>query len=275
MRMLYGLGVLAIGCAAVAQPAVTPDYSKRAAPIDPSLATRIGGRWTNPVDHVVLEITSIDPVNGRIGGEELAPGSASDQIHELVGWVSDAPVKDGFDHVVPITLTTTLYEYGTLPVWAGFVRGTEIVTVHTLVWPNRTYPWDHVTVGQETWTKLPAPGEWRKWTADRKLDHMQAIVLADERTLFAAYDRERFSAMTCKTCHGAGAVDRTFKMPNPSLPALDATPEGFQRLAKEKPAALAFMGKVVRRTADLLGEPPFSMQTNTGFGCFACHVAKP
>jgi hypothetical protein len=34
------------------------------------------------------------------------------------------------------------------------------------------------------------------------------------------------------------------------------------------------MRNLAHRTADLIAEPPFSMQTNTGFGCFACHVAK-
>jgi len=103
---------------------------------------------------------------------------------------------------------------------------------------------------------------------------MQALVLPGDLALFAAYDPKRYTQMTCKTCHGSGAVDRTFKMPNPTLPALDASAAGFQQLAKDKPAALEFMRKVANRTADLLGEPPFSMQTNTGFGCFACHVAK-
>src|SRR5262249_8394947 len=188
MRMLYGLFTLTIACVARAEPQAAPAYAKRAAPIDPALVARIVGRWTNPVDHVVVDITSIDPVSGRLEGKEYAPASPSTHLHDLAGWINDAPAKDGFDHVTPVAFTTTLYEYGTVPVWAGFLRGTDLVTMHYLVWPNRTYPWDHVSVGEETWTKLPAAGEWRAWAPDRKLDHMQALVLADERTLFAAYD---------------------------------------------------------------------------------------
>ena len=50
---------------------------------------------------------------------------------------------------------TTLYEYGTLPVWAGFLRDDKLITMHYLVWPNRAYPWDHISTFQETWTRLP------------------------------------------------------------------------------------------------------------------------
>jgi hypothetical protein len=186
MRKLMTFALLSIACIARAQPATAPalpDYAKRATGLAPSLQSRLVGRWTNPGDHVVVDITSIDLASGRLAGKELAPGSASAQIHELVGWVNDAPSRQDFDHVVPVTFTTTLHEYGTLPVWAGFLRGDELVTLHYLVWPNRTYPWDHVTTGQETWTKLPEAGEWRPWTRDRKLAYMRTRGERSRRTI--------------------------------------------------------------------------------------------
>jgi hypothetical protein len=267
MRTLPILAALA--CTARAQPA-----PKRAAALDPALQTRLLGRWTNAIDHVIVDIASIDLATGKLAGREAAPGSASDQVHELVGWISDAPNQPGFDHVVPVTFATSLPEYGTLPVWAGWLRGDELVTMHYLVWPTRPYPWAHVTSGQETWTKLPAAGEWDAWSRDRKLGHMQAIVLPDARTELTAYDARRFTTMTCKTCHGDGVDDGSFRMPNPALPQLDGTPDGFQRLEREHPQAVEAMNKLTRRTADLLGEQPFSPQTGSGFGCFRCHVNK-
>jgi len=27
--------------------------------------------------------------------------------------------------------------------------------MHYLVWPNRSYSWDHISAFQETWTRLP------------------------------------------------------------------------------------------------------------------------
>jgi hypothetical protein len=134
----------------------TPDYSKRALTLDASLQAKLIGRWTNPVDRVIIEISSIDLSSGQIKGKEWAiTGPAAGDAHELVGWVSGAPAKDGFDNVTPISFSTTLYEYGTLPVWAGFIKGDQILTMHYLIWPNRTYTWDHISTFTETWSRMP------------------------------------------------------------------------------------------------------------------------
>jgi hypothetical protein len=132
------------------------DYSKRLMPLDPSIRTSLMGRWTNPVDRVVIEITSVNLTSGQILGEEWpTTGLASGSRHDLVGWVNAAPVKADYDNVVPVSFSTTLFEYGTLPSWAGFLRDGKIVTMHYLVWPNRPYSWDHISAFQETWTRLP------------------------------------------------------------------------------------------------------------------------
>src|SRR5215472_5185269 len=138
------------------QFAKTPDYGKRLLALDASLQAKLLGRWTNPVDHVIIEISSIDLASGALHGTEWAQtGPAAGDAHELVGWVSAAPQKEGFDNVTPVVFSTTLYEYGTLPSWSGFYRDGQIVTMHYLIWPNRSYTWDHVSAFQETWTKLP------------------------------------------------------------------------------------------------------------------------
>jgi hypothetical protein len=137
------------------------DYSKRAAPIDPAIRAKLLGRWTNPVDKLVVEIRSVDMVTGEIRGVEwptiaLREGSsAAGTEHDITGWVSAAPAPANLDHVTPVSFSTTLFEYGTLPVWAGYLRDDQIVTMHYLVWPNRAYAFDHVSAFQETWTKLP------------------------------------------------------------------------------------------------------------------------
>jgi hypothetical protein len=132
------------------------DYSKRAQPIDPAIQTQLVGKWTNPVDGLVVEITAVDLASGQIKGHVSPPtGPAAANEHDLVGWVSAAPPREKFDNVTPITFSTTLYEYGTLPAWSGFIKDGKIVTMHYLVWPNRAYSWDHISAFQETWTKLP------------------------------------------------------------------------------------------------------------------------
>jgi hypothetical protein len=143
---------------AIAAGSVSPpvDYSKRLAPLDPSLPAKLLGRWTNEVDRLVVEISSVDPTSGAIKGR-LNPttGPAAANGHEVVGWVSSAPPKENMDSVFPITFSSTLYEYGTVPVWAGFWRDGKLVTMSYNLWPNRTYSWDHISTFQETWTRLP------------------------------------------------------------------------------------------------------------------------
>jgi hypothetical protein len=145
------------GMLALAAPAgATPDYAKRGAPLDPALAQMLIGKWTNPVDKVVIEITAVDPVSGKIAGKEWpTTGQASGDEHELTGWVSAGATRAGFDTVTPITFSTTLFEYGTLPAWAGFLRDGKITTMHYLVWPTKMYSWDHIAAFQETWSRIP------------------------------------------------------------------------------------------------------------------------
>ena len=139
-----------------ADAAGTLDYGKRLQKLDGAIETSLVGKWTNPVDHLVIEIDSVDLVSGKLSGK-VSPttGPAAADEHELIGWVNAAPVKEGLDNVLPVTFSTTLYEYGTLPSWAGYLKDGKIVTMHYLVWPNKAYSWDHISAFSETWTKLP------------------------------------------------------------------------------------------------------------------------
>jgi hypothetical protein len=139
---------------ATASPPV--DYTKRLQTLDPSVKAKLVGRWTNDVDKVVVEISSVDLASGALKGK-VSPtsGPAAADGHELVGWVSAAPVKENVDNVLPVTFSTSLYEYGTLPVWAGYWKGEKIVTMSYLVWPNKAYAWDRISAFQVTWTRVP------------------------------------------------------------------------------------------------------------------------
>jgi hypothetical protein len=109
-------------------------------------------------------------------------------------------------------------------------------------------------------------------TRSERRDYMRTVVMPKAKELFVAYDPARYGKMSCGTCHGDGAEDGTFKMPNPKLPRLPPSPEGFKQLIAAKPAACQFMLVKLKPTmAALLGMPVFDPDTRTGFGCFNCH----
>jgi hypothetical protein len=66
-------------------------------------------------------------------------------------------------------------------------------------------------------------------------------------------------------------------MPNPQLPVLPATAEGFEALGKKHPEAMKFMTTQVKpEMAKLLGEKemdPNNPQAG-GFACMNCHTMK-
>jgi hypothetical protein len=88
---------------------------------------------------------------------------------------------------------------------------------------------------------------------------------------FATFDAKHYGGMNCATCHGDGAKNGTFKMPNPKLPKLNPA-NGFKKHMDKKPEVTKFMmEKVVPDMAKLLDTQPYDPKTNTGFGCMSCH----
>ena len=119
----------------------------------------------------------------------------------------------------------------------------------------------------------PPTVAWSAMTKDQRKAYMKAVVAPKAKEMFLAFDSSRYANFSCVTCHGDGANDGSFKMPNPKLPVLPHTPEGFKRLMDDKPTAMEFMSKQVKPTmAQLLGEPEFNPETKTGFGCMECHT---
>ncbi len=121
----------------------------------------------------------------------------------------------------------------------------------------------------------PGPGEWDTWSHDQKMAYMKAAVMPKMGGLFHDFDTKRYAEPRCSLCHGSGAKDGSFKMPNPELPKLDFSPAGFKAMHAKSAAMVEFMGKqVVPAMAQLQGEPPYDPKTQKGFGCLECHTKK-
>lgn len=116
---------------------------------------------------------------------------------------------------------------------------------------------------------------WPTWSHEQKLAYMKQTVLPAEREIFGRFEPLRFARMTCETCHGQGARDGSFKMPNPDLPHIVGGKGGFQELIARQPETVRFMQQAVSaETARLLGYPVFDMEKHVGFSCYQCHVRE-
>ena len=119
----------------------------------------------------------------------------------------------------------------------------------------------------------PAEVGWAEMNKDQRIDYMKSVVLPRMKVAFTSFSPDRFSNMNCVTCHGDSAADGSFKMPNPRLPQLPSTSDGFKKLAEEKPAVTEFMKNEVKpKMAALLGMPDWNPETKSGFGCTECHT---
>ena len=117
---------------------------------------------------------------------------------------------------------------------------------------------------------------WEKMDKDQRKTYMREVVLPKMRQTFAEFNSEEFGRINCKTCHGDGATNESFEMPNPKLPKLPGSTAGFQELMKKDSAAMMFMMKKVKpQMAELLGLPEMDPKTQPdGFGCGNCHTFK-
>jgi mono/diheme cytochrome c family protein len=102
---------------------------------------------------------------------------------------------------------------------------------------------------------------------DQKIQFMKEKVVPTMTPLFQEHDPKEFAEFGCVTCHGEGAKEGKFIMPNDALPKLFGP-----SMDKYKKEDVEWMGKVIKPTmAKLLGEPEYSEENPKGFGCLECH----
>src|SRR5262245_14993955 len=69
-------------------------------------------------------------------------------------------------------------------------------------------------------------------SADQRVAFMKLTVLPAMKPTFQGFEATKFAGMNCKTCHGKGADEGSFEMPNPDLPRLPK-PEAFMAYAQD------------------------------------------
>lgn len=122
----------------------------------------------------------------------------------------------------------------------------------------------------------PQPRVWKDMNAEQRQTYMKDVVMPKAKEIFAAFD-PKYQTMDCKTCHGDGADDGSFEMPNPKIKPLPNTPEVFMAwIGKDADAAryTEFMvSKVEPLMGNLLQMTVFDPKTKTGeLSCETCHT---
>jgi hypothetical protein len=113
---------------------------------------------------------------------------------------------------------------------------------------------------------------WKTMSLSEKKAHMKTVVVPKMSAVFQSFDPKGFADVGCGTCHGNGAKNGTFVMPNPDLPKLSVA-NNFKKHMDAKPEITKFMmEKVEPEMAAALGMPPYDPQTHQGFGCGGCHT---
>lgn len=125
--------------------------------------------------------------------------------------------------------------------------------------------------------KPAAPTAWKDMNLDQRQEYMKTVVLPKAKQIFVAFDAKKYADMNCETCHGDGAKDGSFDMPNPKIKALPATESAFMEWVSKDADAMRYTKmmseELVPTMADLLGTKPFDPKTKTGkFSCPACHT---
>ena len=131
--------------------------------------------------------------------------------------------------------------------------------------------------GSSSKSSMPPKGlVWKDMNADQRHAYMEKVVMPKAKEVFAAFD-PKYASMDCKTCHGPGAEDGSFEMPNPKIRPLPNTPEAFMALMGKDADVQRFTPFMAAKVEPMMGEllhmTVFDPQTKTGeLSCENCHT---
>ena len=126
-----------------------------------SIQAQLTGKWTQhyrgmSLQGATLNLTSVDSVTSQLKGKWTPPsGAAGGKEFEVVGWVSSAPPREKLDNVVTISFSVSLTTYGSITSYSGYFKDNKITASWFNIKPNTIYEWDHISTGQDIFTKNP------------------------------------------------------------------------------------------------------------------------
>ncbi|HYX30034.1 MAG TPA: c-type cytochrome [Pyrinomonadaceae bacterium] len=184
---------------------------------DASLTTKLTGKWIQhytgmSLQGAVLNITSVDPATGLLKGQWIPPtGAAAGKEFEVVGWVSSAPPREKLDNVITISFSVSLTTYGSITSYTGYFKDNKITASWFNIKPNTTYEWDHISTGQDIFTRETriASEAGQAPTQEKPVDEIfKNIKVLNGMPQSQLYPAMRFMAASlgfqCGSCHVIG-----------------------------------------------------------------------
>src|SRR5215472_16589163 len=133
-----------------------------------SWQSKLIGKWTQhhvgmSLQGATFSITSVDAATGELRGKWIPPtGPASGREFDVVGWVSSAPARENLDNVITISFSVSLTTYGSITSYTGYFEDDRITVSWFNIKPNTTYRWDHISTGQDIFTRDSASSASQK-----------------------------------------------------------------------------------------------------------------
>jgi hypothetical protein len=115
---------------------------------------------------------------------------------------------------------------------------------------------------------------WADKTFEQRKTWMGIEVFPKMKTAFQGHDATQFKSFTCETCHGDGAKEKNYAMPNDSIYPLPKDDPIKAAMEYDDKIAKFMVNDVVPQMATMLSTQPASAENPTGLSCFGCHPTE-